>query len=348
MFTITFARSVTAAGAFASVAVSIPSGSRADEVSSLYKGRSINIVIGYGPGGAYDAYMRALAPHWGRYIPGNPQIVLQYMPGAGSLVAANHVANVAPKDGTTLGVFSVTTALEPLFGNASAKFDPARLVWIGNMYADDAGCASWKDRGITRLRHVIDTPTEIVFGATGPGSSGNQQSLVLKHLLGAKLKVVQGYKGIKEVGLALERGEIQAACSMSVGAVKSAFDKEYRSGNMKIFVQFGRNKHPYFADADHFYAEKLTEEQRAIADLILGQSDLSRPIAGPPGLPPAITAALRKAFLATLADKQFLESAAKMNVEITPSSGEATEKRFAEFLRTPPAVVAKVKQMQGR
>ncbi len=122
----------------------------------------MTLVVGYGPGGAYDAYMRALAPHFSRYIPGNPQVVVQYMPGAGSLVAANHVTNVAPKNGTVLGVFSVTTALEPLFGNASAKFDPARLVWIGNMYADDAGCASWKDRGITRLRHVIDTPTEIV------------------------------------------------------------------------------------------------------------------------------------------------------------------------------------------
>ena len=344
-------RIALAAATFACVAASAPRPTFADEVAEVaqfYKGRSINIAIGYGPGGAYDAYMRALAPHWGRYIPGNPQIVLQYMPGAGSLVAANYVVNVAPKDGTTLGVFSVTTALEPLFGNVSAKFDPARLVWIGNMYADDAGCASWKDRGITRLRHVIDTPTEIAFGATGPGSSGNQQALVLKHLLGAKLKVVQGYKGIKEVGLALERGEIQAACSMSVGAVKSAFDSEYRSGNMKIFVQFGRNKHPYFADADHFYAENLEPEQRAIADLILGQSDLSRPIAGPPGLPSAITSALRKAFMATLADKDFLEGAAKMNVEITPTSGEATEKRFAEFLRTAPAVVAKVKQMQGQ
>ncbi len=317
------------------------------EVAQFYKGRSINIVIGYGPGGAYDAYMRALAPHFTRYIPGNPQVVLQYMPGAGSLVAANYVVNVAPKDGTTLGVFSVTTALEPLFGNASAKFDPARLVWIGNMYADDAACATWKGTGITRLKDVIDAKTEIAFGATGPGSSGNQQALVLKHLVGAKLKVVQGYKGIKEVGLALERGEIQAACSMSVGAVKSAFSREYQAGDMKIFVQFGRNKSPYFADADHFYAEKLSDEQRAIADLILGQSDLSRPIAGPPGLPPAITSALRKAFMATLADKEFLEGAAKMNVEITPTSGEATEKRFAEFLRTPAAVVAKVKQMQG-
>ncbi len=319
---------------------------RADEVANFYKGRTINLVLGYGPGGAYDAYMRALAPHFSRYIPGNPQVVVQYMPGAGSLVAANYVTNVAPKDGTVLGVFSVTTALEPMLGNASAKFDPARIVWIGNMYADDAACATWRTTGITRIKDVIETSKEIAFGATGPGSTGNQQALVLKHLLGAKLKVIQGYKGIKEVGLALERGEIQAACAMSVGAVKSAFNNEFRSGNMKIFVQFGRKKAPFFGDADHFYAQKLTAEQRAVADLILGQSDLSRPIAGPPGLPPAVTAALRKAFMQTLADKNFLDGAAKMNVEITPTSGEATQKRFEEFLRSPPAIVAHVKQMQ--
>lgn len=319
----------------------------ADEVADFYKGRPLNIIVGYGPGGGYDAYTRALSGHMSRFIPGNPQLVVQYMPGAGSLRAANFIANVAPKDGSTLGVFSVTTALEPLFGNSAAQFDTTRFNWIGNMFSDEAACGTWKTSGIGSLKDVIGAKSEVAFGATGPGSAGNQQALVLKSLLGANLKVIQGYKGIKEVGLALERGELQAACALSVAVVKSTFDADYRAGNLKMLVQLGRDKAPYFGDTFHFYSADLTAEQRAIADLVFGQSDVSRPLIGPPDMPPAIRAALRKAMADTLTDKAFLDAAARMNVDITPMSGEATTKRVAEFLRTPPAIVQKAKVLMG-
>ena len=197
------------------------------------------------------------------------------------------------------------------------------------------------------VQDLIGAKTEVAFGATGPGSAGNQQAMVLKSVLGANLKVIQGYKGIKDVGLALERGEVQAACALSVAVVKSTFDGDYRAGNLKLLVQLGRSKAAYFGDTFHFYSAALTNEQRAIADLVFGQSDVSRPLIGPPDMPPAILAALRKAMTDTMVDPAFLASSAKMNIDITSMSGEATTKRVAEFLRTPPGVVAKAKQVMG-
>ena len=320
----------------------------AQDPAAFYKGKQISIVVGYGPGGAYDAYVRALSGHYSRFIPGNPQIVIQYMPGAGSLVAANHTARIAPADGTVLGVFSLTTALAPVFGNKAAQFDPLKFNWIGNMYSDAAGCAAWTGSSVTTLADMIGAKTETIFGATGPDASGTHQALTLKSILGANLKLITGYKGIKEVGLALEKGEIAVACSMSVGAVRSAFDADYQSGRMRIIVQLGRQKEPYFKNAPHIYTDfKLGPEQRAVADLVFGQSDVSRPIIGPPGMPATIVTALRKAFMETLADKAFLADAERLKVEITPMSGEATTARVAEFTRAPPAVVEKVKGLLG-
>ena len=337
-----------AIAAVLAVGVPVSDPASAQDIAGFYKGKQLNIIVGYGPGGAYDAYARALAGHWGRFIPGNPQIVVQYMPGAGSLVAANHIARVAPADGTSIGVFSLTTALAPVFGNKAAQFDPLKLTWIGNMFSDAAGCATWSNSGVTSLKEMVGAKQETVFGATGPDASGTHQALTLKSILGANIKLITGYKGIKEVALALEKGEIAVACSMSVGAVRSAFDADYQSGRMKMIVQLGRQKEPYFRDTPHIYTDfKLSDEQRAVADLVFGQSDVSRPFIGPPGMPPPVVAALRSAFMEALADKAFAADAERMKVDVTPMSGEATAQRVADFTRAPPAVVEQVKSLLG-
>lgn len=335
-------------GTLCAFVAAFPVAGNAQDVAEFYRGKQINVILGYSPGGGYDAYSRALTAHMSRFIPGNPALVVQYMPGAGSLVAANHIARVAPKDGTALGVFSVTTALAPMFGNKAAQFETAKLNWIGNMFSDAAACASWAGSTTPSLKEMIGSKTEYVFGASGPDSAGNQQALVLKSVLGANLKVITGYRGIKEVGLALEKGEVAAACAMSVAVVKSTFDADYQAGRLKLIVQLGREKDPYFKATPHIYSDfKMTEEQRGIADLVFGQSDVSRPLVGPPDMPPAVLAALRKAMLDTMADKTFLADAEKMKVDVIPMSGEATTARVAEFLRTPPAVVESAKTLLG-
>jgi tripartite-type tricarboxylate transporter receptor subunit TctC len=321
---------------------------RADAVADFYKGKQINVVVGYGPGGGYDVYTRLLARHMPRHIPGNPVMVIQNMPGAGSLRAANYVANVAPKDGTMLGVFGAPAALEPLFGNKNAQFETVKFAWLGNMIRDTAACATWHNSGIKSLQQIIDAKTEVVFGSSGPGSYANQHALVLKHMVGAKLRVISGFKGIKDMGLALQRGEVQALCAMALSTSKAAFDANVKSGELKYLVQFGKKNVPYFGGAPNFYAMLKTDEQRQVADLFFSQSEIARPLIGPPGMPPAIVAALTKAMADAVKDPAFLADAAKIGVDIEPMSSEETAQSFANAYKTPPEVVQKARMIMGR
>ncbi|MPZ56934.1 MAG: hypothetical protein GEU91_10660 [Rhizobiales bacterium] len=330
------------------LAVSAAPATRADAVADFYRDKRINVVVGYGPGGGYDVYTRLLARHMPRHIPGNPAMVIQNMPGAGSLRAANYVANVAPKDGTMLGVFGAPAALEPLFGNKNAQFETVEFAWLGNMIRDTAACATWHNSRIKTLQDVIDAKTEVVFGASGPGSYANQHALVLKSMLGAKLRVITGFKGIKDIGLALERGEVQAACAMALSTSKASFDANVKKGELKYLVQFGKQNVPYFGNAPNFYAMLKTEEQRQVADLFFGQSEIARPLIGPPGMPPAIIGALTKGMADTLKDPAMLAEAAKIGIDIEPVSGEETAQSFINFYKTPPEVVKKAREIMGR
>ncbi len=340
---------ILGAAAAVLVALSAVSAARADAVADFYKGKQINVVVGYGPGGGYDVYTRLLIRHMPRYVPGNPVMVVQNMPGAGSLRAANFLGNAASRDGLTLGVIGAPAALEPMFGNADAKFETGGFAWLGNMIRDTAACGTWHNSGITSLDQIINAKTDIVFGASGAGSYGNQHSQILKQMLGAKLRVITGFTGIKEIGLALERGEVQAACALALSTAKATFDGNVKRGELKFLVQFGKGQDvPYFGGAPNFYKMIKTEEQRQIADLFFGQSEIARPLIGPPGLQPAFVAALRKAMADAVADKAFLAEAEKAGLDIDFVSGEETAQSFADFYKTPPAVVAKAREIMGR
>jgi tripartite-type tricarboxylate transporter receptor subunit TctC len=326
-----------------------PSAGHADAVADFYKGKQVNVVVGYGPGGGYDVYTRLLLRHMPRHVPGNPTMVVQNMPGAGSLRAANYVGNAASRDGLTLGVFGAPAALEPLFGNKDAKFETAGFAWLGNMIRDTAACGTWHNSGITSLDQIINAKKEVVFGASGAGSYANQHSLILKQMLGANLRVITGFTGIKDIGLALERGEVQAACALALSTAKATFDGNVKRGELKFLVQFGKNQDvPYFGGAPNFYKMLKTDEQRQIADLFFGQSEIARPLIGPPGMQPALVAALRKAMADTVADRAFLAEAEKSGLDIDFVSGEETAQSFADFYKTPPAVVAKAREIMGR
>jgi len=321
---------------------------QADEVADFYKGKQINVVVGSGAGGGYDVYTRLLARHMPRYVPGHPTMVVQNMPGAGSLRAANFVANAAPKDGTALLVMGAPTALEPLFGSNDAKFDALKLAWLGNMIRDTAACGTWYNSGITSLEQMINAKTPVPFGASGTSTYANYHAMVLKHMLGANVKVVMGFKGMNDAILALERGELQAQCSLSLSTAKAAFDGQVQRGDLKFLVQFGKENDPYFGNTPNFYRMIKTDEQRQLADLFFGQSEISRPLIGPPGMPPAITAALRKAMADAVADTAFRAEADKAGLPIQFVSGEETAQSFAEFFRTPPAVLQQAREIMGR
>jgi tripartite-type tricarboxylate transporter receptor subunit TctC len=247
-----------------------------------------------------------------------------------------------------LGVFGAPAALEPLFGNKNAQFETVKFAWLGNMIRDTAACATWHNSGIKSLQDIIDAKTEVVFGASGPGSYANQHALVLKHMVGAKLRVITGFKGIKDIGLALERGEVQAACAMALSTSKAAFDANVKRGELKYLVQFGKQDVAYFGGAPNFYAMLKTEEQRQVADLFFSQSEIARPLIGPPGMPPAIVAALSKAMAGAVKDPALLAEAAKVGIDIEPMSAAETLQSFVDVYKTPPAVVQKAREIMGR
>ena len=319
----------------------------ADAVADFYKDKTVTLQVGFGAGGGYDTTTRMFARHFGNHIPGKPSVVVQNLPGAGSMIVANAIFNSAPKDGTVLGVFASSTALEPLFGNKKALYDPRKYEWIGSLHRDIASCGVWKGarQGIRSLADLLKAKQTVVFGSTSPTAITSQHPLFLKNMLGANLKVVYGYKGTKDVSLAMQRQEVDGSCGMFESSVRSAYDAHVKAGEFKIFVQFGVDRPvPYFGDATRMYELLKTDEQRKIADLIFRQTELARPLAAPPGTPADRVAALRKAMLATLKDPAMLADATKLLIDFDPVTGEETKQLFAGFYANPPELVDKARR----
>jgi tripartite-type tricarboxylate transporter receptor subunit TctC len=332
--------------ALAILAVAAATPARADAVADFYKGKEITILVGYGAGGGYDTNTRLFAQHFSKHVPGKPTIVVQNMPGAGSMKVANNIFNVAPKDGTVVGVFASSTALEPLFGNKAATYDPRKYEWIGSLHRDIASCGVWKGagQGVKSLPDLINAKKTVAFGATSPTAITSQHPLFLKNMFGANVKVIYGYKGTKDVSLAMMRTEVDGSCGMFESSVRTAFDQHIKAGEFKIVVQFGRDrKVPYFTDATQMFTLLKNNEERQIADLIFRQTELARPLAAPPGTPKDRVAALRKAMLDTLKDPAMVADAGRMLVEFDPVPGEETTQMFEDFYKTPPALVEKAR-----
>jgi tripartite-type tricarboxylate transporter receptor subunit TctC len=339
---------VFAASAAAVLIGGAATGAHADSVADFYKGKDITINIGYGSGGGYDTTTRIFARHFGKHVPGNPNIIVQNMPGAGSMIAANHIFNIAPKDGSVLGVFASSTALEPLFGNPRAKYDPRKYEWIGSLHRDIASCGVWKGarQGVKSLPDLIAAKDTVTFGATSPTAITSQHPLFLKNMLKANVKVIYGYKGTKDVSLAMQRGEVDGSCGMFESSVRSAFHQHIERGEFKIILQFGRDrKVAYFGDATQMYTLLKTDDQKKVADVIFRQTELARPLAAPPGTPKDRVAALRKAMLDTFKDPAMLDDAKKIKVEFDPVPGEEAAAMFAGFYQTAPALVKQAAQM---
>ena len=329
---------------------------QADAVADFYSGKQVRILVGYGAGGGYDTVTRLVAKHLSKHIPGNPTVIVQNMTGAGSMKAANFVFNAAPKDGTVMGVFAASTALEPLFGNDKAKYDPREFAWIGSMHQDTASLGIWNGGGqnIGTLDDILEmqkkgTLKEIVFGATSPAAITSQHPLVLKNYFNLPIKVIYGYKGTKGVSLAMQQGEVVAMGGMFESSVKGAFRRHVEAGNLKVFVQFGPDRAvPYFKDATRIYDRLKSPEDRQVMDLIFRQTQLARPLAAPPGTPADRVAALRKAMLAAIADPELATDAEKLKIEFAPLSGDEAQALLEKFYATPPALIKKAMALIGR
>ena len=314
----------------------------AEAAADFYKNRTLSIVVGHETGTGFDTYARTLARHIGRHVPGNPNIVVQNMIGASGIAAANWLYNIAPKDGTVISTFAQTAAFEPIFGNAVAKFEPAKYTWIGNADEGVGICGVAKASGIQSLDDLRQRET--IFAATGMTGPLASYAHAVKNLLGARIKVVPGYKGSASVKLAIQRGEVEGVCGVSLSTIKSQWQDDLRSGAFKLILQLSGQPQPEFKGAPHVDAYPTTDEERQLFDLIFGAQALGRIYVSPPEVPAARRDALRSAFTATMQDPQFLADAAKTQIDVAPMTGEQVERFIARVSSASPAIVARAKQ----
>ena len=313
----------------------------AQGAGDFYKGRNVNLYIGYSPGGAYDLYARVIARHLGAHIPGNPTLVPQNMEGAGSLRLANYLYRVAPQDGTAIATFGRGIAFDPLLLGQGDAFDAQKLNWLGSANNEVSVCVAMKNSGITSFQDLFTK--ELKVGGTGASSDTDQFPRVLNAVLGTHFKVVQGYPGGNDVVLAMERGEVAGRCGWSWSSVLSTHKSWITDGRMIVLVQLSLTKHPDLPNVPLVMDFAKTDEQRQILKMMFARNVMGRPYVAPPNLPADRVALLRQAFMDTMKDKDFLAEADKMRLEINPVSGEEVEKLVKEVYATPPDIVAKAK-----
>jgi tripartite-type tricarboxylate transporter receptor subunit TctC len=300
----------------------------ADEVADFYRAHQVSLVTGFGPGGGYDIYARLLARHIGRYIPGNPNVVVQNMPGAGSLRAANYIYSVAPKDGTAFGLFARDMVLIALLGgDANVQFDPRKFTWLGSTssYGNDAYLLMLRKDAAVKSIEDARRPggPPMVLGGTAEGSTSDDVPVLLRDLLGIHIKLIAGYRDSGVLFIAIDQNEVEGRM-VGLSSVRSAHAHWLApESNMHALLQFARaTRLPDFPNVPT--ARELAPDARARSIIELAELPylMSRPFAAPPDLPAARAKALETAFLAVQKDPQYLQDAATLKVDVSPVGGE--------------------------
>jgi tripartite-type tricarboxylate transporter receptor subunit TctC len=316
-----------------------------DAVADFYRGRTVTLIVGYSAGGGYDTYSRVLARHLGRHIPGTPTIVVQNMPGAGSLKMTNYLYNVAPKDGSTIGIFSRGMAMEPLIGGTNVAFDSTKMTWLGSGTNEVSVFVTWHTSPVKTWHDVVTK--DFTVGGEGSGSDPDTYALLLKNAFGAKLRLITGYPGTAEIAIALERGEVDSRASWSWSSLKTLKPNWIAEKKVNFPVQLNLTKGAELQDVPLITEFATSDKQRQMLKLILSRQEMARPYAAPPGIPEDRKAALRKAFDETWADPELLAEMKARGQEVNPVSGAALDKLIAELYATPKAVVAETRKAIG-
>ncbi len=313
-------------------------------VETFYRGKKIDMVIGYSPGGTYDLYARLVARFLGDYIPGKPLIVARNMPGGGSRTAVQYLYSVAPKDGSVLATADQSLSVEQAMGDSQIKFDVNKLIYIGNPNQDNNTTVTWHTSGVKTIEDA--KLKEVPMGATG-GSTSSQYPKALNALVGTKFKIITGYPGGNDISLAMEKGEVAGRGSNAWAAWKATKADWLRDKKINILVQIGLQKAHDLPDVPLMMDLVKNEEDRGVMMLLSASTTIGRPIFTGPDVPAERVKALRDAFDAMVKDPVFLEAAKKERFEIDPVSGVELQKIVAEIVATPKSVVAKLAQIIG-
>ena len=312
-----------------------PAAAQADALA----GKSVQMIIGFGPGGGYDLWGRTLGRHIGKHLPGNPSVVPQNMPGAGSYAAASYIFNIAPKDGSVLGIIARDAALGPLTGASGARFDPTRLSWIGTPTKETNVCIVFHTAPVKSVQDLYEK--QLILGDTGPGTGTRSYPKVLNDVLGMKFKLVGGFPSSAEVFLAMERGEVDGICE-SLDSIKNRRPDWIPTRKIAILFQGGAEPNPELQGVPFVLDLARTDEQKKTIEFLYAGQGIGRPFVAPPDLPAERLKMLRDAFNATMKDADFIAETKKSKLELEPEDGEHLAALIAKIYATPKPIVDKI------
>ena len=312
-----------------------PAAAQADALA----GKSVQMIIGFGPGGGYDLWGRTLGRHIGKHLPGQPNVVPQNMPGAGSYTAASYIFNIAPKDGSVLGIIARDAALGPLTGASGARFDPTRLSWIGTPTKETNVCIVFHTAPVKSVQDLYEK--QLILGDTGPGTGTRSYPKVLNDVLGMKFKLVGGFPSSAEVFLAMERGEVDGICE-SLDSIKNRRPDWIPTRKIAILFQGGAEPNPELQGVPFVLDLARTDEQKKTIEFLYAGQGIGRPFVAPPDLPAERLKMLRDAFNATMKDADFIAETKKSKLELEPEDGEHLAALIAKIYATPKPIVDKI------
>jgi tripartite-type tricarboxylate transporter receptor subunit TctC len=332
-------------GASAVLATAVAQPANADSAAEFYSRTTFTIVVGYEAGGGADQIARVLARHIGKYIPGKPNVIVQNMPGSGGITALNHIYNVGAQDGSRAILIAGTHSLSQLLDRKNARYDLNKMHWLGTMTQDVASCVVAGRVGVKSITEAQNR--QITFGSTGANSSSNQHPLLMRDLLGYKIKIVTGYKGTGNVRLAMQTGEVDGVCAIWASLILGPLAQEVKSGELVPIVQFGTKPHPALGNAPVIYDLARSEEERLIMRTVFKPIELTRPFSTAPGVPADRVAALRKGFWEAVNSTELQADAKRVGVIVDPLDWKRTTDHFADVLSTSESTIARVKKAIG-
>jgi tripartite-type tricarboxylate transporter receptor subunit TctC len=312
----------------------------------FFAGKTISLSTHSTTGAGYDAYLRLLSRHMGKYIAGRPGFVVLNQPGAGGLLAVNYAAKVAPQDGTFLTIVSQGLLVLEATGGRGLQTSLGSFKWLGNFSQSNNVTVTW---GASKVKNLADARArDVTVGATGAGSATVVGPTLYNALLGTRFKIIQGYNGSGQINIAMQRGELDGHANSTWTSIKTTLNNEFRAGNLNVLIQMGLRKEPELPDVP-LLSDLVTGDARkeAIADFMSLAVSVARPFAAPPGVPEDRVALLRRAFDATMKDSEFLAEAQKMHSDIDPMTGPETQSAIARILGTPKEVIAQVQAALG-
>src|SRR5947207_528532 len=292
----------------------------------FYSGKVVRIIVGFSAGGGFDTYARTLSRSMGKYIPGHPTVIVENMTGAGSLIAANHIFRVAKPDGLTIGAFNGNLILARLIGAQGVDFDPTKMGWMGAPGNNHDLCVLNQKTGIATAEQWLAAKTLLRLAGSAPGTTTDDTAKVLKEAIGIPMRLITGYKGTADMRVAVESGEVDGLCGFSWSSVRATWRKAVEAGQVTIVLQSAPKAHADLPKVPLSSSFAKTPEARQLIDAGVHQpSAMTYSYSLPPATPKERVQVLRKAFLQAVKDHDFLNDAAKANLEVAPSSGEEIE-----------------------